>query len=48
VANAESSCFSASLAADTPVSLGDTVTGLDDANISRLLTAIRQAAGKRP
>jgi hypothetical protein len=40
--------LSASLAADTPVSLGDTITGLDDANISRLLTAIRHAAGKRP
>ena len=31
-----------------PVSLGDTVTGLDDANVSRLLTAIRHAAGERP
>ena len=38
--------LAASLAADTPVSLGDTITGLDDANISRLLTAIRHAAGK--
>ena len=40
--------LAASLAADTPVGLGDTVTGIDDANISRLLTAIRHAAGKRP
>ena len=40
--------LAASLAADTPVDLGDTVTGIDDANISRLLTAIRHAAGKRP
>jgi len=40
--------LAASLAAGTPVGLGDTVTGIDDANISRLLTAIRHAAGKRP
>ena len=40
--------LAASLAADTPVGLGDTATGIDDANISRLLTAIRHAAGKRP
>jgi hypothetical protein len=40
--------LAASLAADTPVGLGDTVTGIDDADISRLLTAIRHAAGKRP
>jgi hypothetical protein len=40
--------LAASLAADTPVGLGDTVTGIDDANTSRLLTAIRHAAGKRP
>jgi hypothetical protein len=40
--------LAASLAADTPVGLGDTVTGIDDPNISRLLTAIRRAAGKRP
>jgi hypothetical protein len=39
--------LSASLAAGTPVSLRDTVTGIDDANISRLLTAIGHAAGKR-
>ena len=31
----------ASLAAGTPVSLRDTVTGLDDHNTARLLTAIR-------
>jgi hypothetical protein len=40
--------LAASLAADTPVGLGDTISGIDDANISRLLTAIRHAAGKRP
>ena len=40
--------LSASLADGIPVGLGDTVTGIDDANISRLLTAIRHAAGKRP
>jgi hypothetical protein len=40
--------LSASLADGTPVGLGDTVTGIDDANISRLLTAIRHAAGKPP
>ena len=40
--------LAASLAAGTPVGLGDTVTGIDDANINRLLTAIRHAAGKRP
>ena len=40
--------LSASLAAGIPVSLRDTVTGIDDANISRLLTAIGHAAGKRP
>ena len=40
--------LSASLADGIPVGLGDTVTGIDDANISRLLTAIRHAAGKGP
>jgi len=40
--------LSASLADGIPVGLGDTVTGIDDANISRLLTAIHHAAGKRP
>jgi hypothetical protein len=40
--------LSASLAADTPVSLRDTVTGLDNDNAARLLAAIRHAAGKRP
>jgi hypothetical protein len=39
--------LSASLAAGIPISLRDTVTGIDDANISRLLTAIGHAAGKR-
>jgi hypothetical protein len=40
--------LSASLAAGIPVSLRETVTGLDDANVSRLLIAIRHASGKRP
>jgi hypothetical protein len=40
--------LSASLANGTPVSLCDTVTGLDDDNTARLLIAIRHAAGKRP
>ena len=40
--------LSASLAGGTPVSLRDTVTGLDGANISRLLTAIRHASGQCP
>jgi hypothetical protein len=40
--------LAASLAGGIPVDLCDTVTGIDDANISRLLTAIRHAAGKRP
>jgi len=40
--------LSASLAGGIPASLRETVPGLDDTNISRLLTAIRHAAGKRP
>ena len=40
--------LSASLAAGTRVSLRDTVTGLDDNNVARLLTAIRHASGNRP
>jgi hypothetical protein len=40
--------LSASLAAGTPVSLRDTVTGLDNDNTTRLITAIRHATGKRP
>jgi hypothetical protein len=39
--------LSASLAAGTPVSLRDTVTGLDQDNTARLLTAIQRAAGWR-
>ena len=38
--------LSASLAAGTPVSLRDTVTGLDDRNTALLITAIRHAAGE--
>ncbi len=40
--------LSASLAAGIPADLRDAVTGLDDRNIQRLLTAIRHASGKRP
>jgi len=39
--------LSASLAGGIPVDLGDAVTGLDDDNIARLVTAILHAAGKR-
>ena len=37
--------LAASLAAGCPVSLRDTVTSLDHANLTRTLTAIRHAAG---
>jgi hypothetical protein len=40
--------LSASLAAGIPVSLRDTITGLDDNNVARLLAAIRHASGNRP
>ena len=40
--------LSASLSAGTPVSLRDTVTGLDNNNTVRLLAAIRHATGIRP
>lgn len=40
--------LAASLAAGTPVSLRDTVTGLDNDNTARLITVIRHASGKRP
>ncbi len=40
--------LSSSLAGGTPVDLRDAVTGLDDANIARLITAILHASGKRP
>ena len=38
--------LAASLAAGIPVSLQDAVTGLDDRNTDRLITAIRRASGK--
>jgi hypothetical protein len=38
--------LSASLAVGTPVSLRDTVTGLDHDNTAMLLGAIRHATGK--
>jgi hypothetical protein len=40
--------LSASLAAGIPVDLRDAVTGIDEDNIDRLVTAIRHASGKRP
>jgi hypothetical protein len=40
--------LSGSLAAGIPVDLRDAVTGLDDGNVARLVTAIRHASGKRP
>jgi hypothetical protein len=40
--------ISASLAAGTPVSLRDTITGLDNTNIARLIIAIWHATGIRP
>jgi hypothetical protein len=40
--------LSSSLAGGIPVDLRDAVTGLDDANITRLVTAILHASGKRP
>ena len=40
--------LAASLAAGTPVSLRDTITGLDDHNTALLLAAIRHASGRLP
>ena len=40
--------LSASLAGGVPVALRNTVTGLDNANTARLITAIRHATGMRP
>ena len=40
--------LSSSLAGGTPVNLRDAVTGIDGANITRLITAILHASGKRP
>jgi hypothetical protein len=40
--------LSSSLAGGIPVDLRDAVTGLDDGNITRLVTAILHASGKRP
>ncbi|MGH3193020.1 MAG: hypothetical protein ACRDOL_38360 [Streptosporangiaceae bacterium] len=40
--------LSSSLAGGTPVDLNDAVTGLDDDNVARLVTAILHASGKRP
>lgn len=40
--------ITASLADGIPVNLQDTLTGLDDENIARLVTAILHASGRRP
>ena len=40
--------LSASLADGIPVDLRDAVTGLDDGNVAKLVTAILHASGKRP
>lgn len=40
--------LSSSLAGGIPVDLRDAVTGLDDDNIARLVTALLHASGKRP
>jgi hypothetical protein len=40
--------LSASLANGIPVDLRDAIIGLDNDNTALLVTAIRQAAGKRP
>lgn len=40
--------LSSSLAGGIPVDLRDAITGLDDGNITRLVTAILHASGKRP
>jgi hypothetical protein len=39
--------LAASLAGSIPVDLSDAVTGLDQANLQRLVTAIRHASGKQ-
>jgi hypothetical protein len=38
--------LAASLAYDTPVSLGDAVTGIDGRNVGLLVTAVLHAAGR--
>jgi len=40
--------LSSSLSGGIPVDLRDAVTGLDNGNIARLVTAILHASGKRP
>ena len=39
--------LAASLADQAPVSLGDSVTGIDDRNVALLVKAIRHASGQR-
>ena len=40
--------LAASIAVGTPVSLHDTIPGLDSSNLQLLTTAIQHAAGQRP
>lgn len=40
--------LAASLAGGLPISLRDTIPGLDNQNLELLITAIRHAAGQRP
>ena len=40
--------LAASIAAGTPVSLSDALTGIDSHNIQHLISAIRHASGNRP
>jgi hypothetical protein len=40
--------LAASLGDGIPVDLQDVVSGLDDANLQHVVTAIRHAAGRRP
>ena len=40
--------LAASIAADTPVCLRDTIPALDNRNLQLLITAIQHAAGQRP
>jgi len=39
--------LAASLADEAPVTLGDTITGIDECNLSILLRAVLHASGRR-
>jgi len=45
---AAAAILAASLAAGTPVSLRDTLTGIDHRNIELVITAVLHAWGQRP